>query len=149
MSICFTDVPLLKSRRNREAPLFARTWCGLLHDALVAQSVGSWFDFFVFPKCVLLTPVRGGRRISKVQTHADLVNGRISAWSVQKAQLWEEVLTRSGGQRATAASSAVADFEKRVVAALRLGDVRKALQAVCCRPNRPEDGCNLQCSTGS
>src|SRR5689334_14881785 len=95
---------------------------------MAAQTVESWFDFFAFPKCVLLAPVRGGRRISKLQSHADLVSGRIALWSEQ-TRLWEEVMARAGDKRPTlAAAGSTPDFEKRVVAALRLGDVRKALQ---------------------
>ena len=133
LAICFTNAPLMKSIPKREAPLFARLWGGLLHDALEKKDAGSWADFFRFPKCVLLAPVRGGRRISHSQSLADLVNSRLTNWSEQKELLWEAVLARSQ-KLAARVSSPTPDLEKAVITALRLGDVRKALQLFVSAP---------------
>ena len=60
--------------------------------------MGSWADFFRFPKCVLLAPVRGGRRITRSQSLADLVNTRLSSWSEKKDILWQAVLGKASIQ---------------------------------------------------
>ena len=136
MAICFTNVPLMKVIPKREAALFARLWSGLLHDALEKKDVASWVDFFRFPKCVLLAPVRGGRRVSRSQSLADVVNARLTGWTEKKDVMWEAVIARS--QRSDRVSSPVPDLEKSVVAALRLGDVRKALQLFVSAPIAPK-----------
>ena len=135
MTISFANVPLLKVIPKREAALFARLWSGLLHEALERKDEESWADFFRFPKCVLLAPVRGGRRVSRSQSLADLVNTRLTGWS-EKAIMWEAVLGRC--QRSDRVASPVPDLEKSVVAALRLGDVRKALQLFVSAPIAPK-----------
>ena len=136
LSICFTNAPLLKVIPKREAGWFARTWSGLLLDALDKRDVGSWFDFFRFPKCILLAPVRGGRRVSRSQSIADLVHARLKSWPAEKDTLWESVLVRC--QRSPRVSSPVPNLEKSVVAALRAGDVRKALQMFVSAPIAPK-----------
>ena len=100
------------------------------------QDPGSWADFFRFPKCILLAPVRGGRRISRSQSLADLVASRIAKWSESKEELWSSVLIRS--QKTTQVSSPTPNLEKSVIAALRLGDVRKALQLFVSAPIAPK-----------
>ena len=83
-----------------------------------------------------MAPVRGGRRISRSQPVADLVASRMAKWSVNKEELWETVLTRSRNKAQV--SSPVPNLEKSVVAALRLGDVRKALQLFVSAPIAPK-----------
>ena len=73
LAVCFANVPLMKSIPKREAPLFARMWGALLHEAIEGGTPSAWFEFFRFPKCILLSPVRGGRRISRSQSQADVV----------------------------------------------------------------------------
>ena len=87
LAICFTNAPLLKVIPKREAAWFARMWSGLLHDAMEKRDVGSWVDFFRFPKCILLAPVRGGRRVSRSQSIADLVHARLRSWPEEKETL--------------------------------------------------------------
>ena len=80
LAICFTNAPLMKVVPKREAALFSRLWSGLF-EAMERKDVVSWADFFRFPKCVLLAPVRGGRRITRSQSLADLV---LSSWPRRK-----------------------------------------------------------------
>jgi hypothetical protein len=137
MAICFTNAPLMKAIPKREVALFARMWSGLLHQALERKQVSEWVDFFRFPKCILLAPVRGGRRISRSQSLADLVNSRLIGWTERKEVMWQDVLSRTQ-KGAARVSSPVPDLEKSVVAALRLGDVRKALQLFVSAPIAPK-----------
>ena len=92
LSICFANAPQLKSVPKREASLFAKTWAGLLCESLQRKECEPWADFFRFPKCILLAPVRGGRRISRSQPITDLVTSRIAKWSESKESretLWQ------------------------------------------------------------
>ena len=100
------------------------------------RDVGSWVDFFRFPKCILLAPVRGGRRVSRSQSLADLVHARLDSWPMEKEILWESVLVRC--QRSPRVSSPVPNLEKSVITALRAGDVRKALQMFVSAPIAPK-----------
>jgi len=136
LAICFTNAPLLKTIPKREAALFAREWSSLLNECLVKKDSTSWVDFFRFPKCILLAPVRGGRRISRSKTMADLVNERIKKWAEGREALWQDVISRS--QRAAKVSSPTPDLEKSVISALRQGDVRKALQLFVAAPIAPK-----------
>src|ERR1044071_10339331 len=103
---------------------------------MVFFKFSTWADFFRFPKCILLAPVRGGRRISRSRSKADLVNSRLTSWPDQKIALWEAVLARS--QKCMNVVSPVPDLEKSVVTALRQGDVRKALQLFVSAPIAPK-----------
>jgi hypothetical protein len=121
---------------RREASLFATEWIRLLDNALDRKDVGSWVEFFRFPKCILLAPIRGGRRVSRSQSMADLVHSRLKKWHAEKEAQWEAVLARC--QRSPRVSSPVPCLEKSVVAALRAGDVRKALQMFVSAPIAPK-----------
>jgi hypothetical protein len=37
-------------------PIFARTWGGLLEDAVRTGSLEAWTEALMFPKCALLAP---------------------------------------------------------------------------------------------
>ena len=78
--ICRLDVPLMKKVPKSVAAAFARLWGSLLLDASFTGSVGAWFKFFAFPKAILLAPSRGGSRLSKKQSWADLVRSRLGVW---------------------------------------------------------------------
>jgi len=80
LSICRVDVPLMKVIPKREVSMFARIWGGLLSTALDLKNPDSWFDFFSFPKCILWNVERGGRRITKTRTKADVVHDRLVRW---------------------------------------------------------------------
>ena len=139
MSICFTNVPLLKSIPKREAASFARCWAKLFDAALSKEDASLWFDAFRFPKCILLAPVRGGRRLTRTKSVADLVGERLLKWQTTpeaRAELWNEVFSRS--QSSSRVSSPTPKLEKSVLNALRQGDVRKALQLFVAAPIAPK-----------
>lgn len=143
MSICVVDVPLMKDVPKRQQCDFAAKWSDLLSAALSKQSAESWFDFFVFPKCILLAPPRGGKRLSKSRSRADIVQSRLSQWEAgNQGDLWKAVLAR-GAQRkppkfADRDREDTYTLEREVVKALRMGDVRKALQMFTAAPIAPK-----------
>src|SRR6185312_8158598 len=128
----------MKDIPRRQAPLFARTWASLLHEALIQKTAAAWFDYASFPKCILLAPIRGGKRISRVQSRAELVQSRLESWSEQKSALWQGVLSRCVKVKPSSPGSSRQDFEKRVLGALRVGDTRKALQMFVAAPIAPK-----------
>jgi hypothetical protein len=69
---------------------------------------------------------------------ADLVNERLVKWSRgEREQLWQDVLKRARKPVVQEPKKEVSDrnrLEERVLAALRLGDVRKALQMLNSAP---------------
>jgi hypothetical protein len=68
-----------------------------------------------------------------------VVNARLSSWPEHKDALWATVLTRASQKPAAArVSSPTPNLEKSVIAALRLGDVRKALQLFVSAPIAPK-----------
>ena len=77
------------------------------------------------------------KRISRVQSRADLVHSRLVSWSDQKSVLWQGVLARKSSKSPSSAGSRH-DFEKRVLGALRVNDVRKALQMFVAAPIAPK-----------
>ena len=62
MDICRLDTPLVKRVPNSQRAAFAREWGSLLDQAVHSGQIGNWTDFFIFPKCILWTPVRGGKQ---------------------------------------------------------------------------------------
>ena len=143
LSICYADVPLMKDIPRRQAPLFARTWSSLLNEALARNTPTAWFEYACFPKCILLAQIRAGKRISRSQSRADLVNSRLVSWSENKSALWQGVLSRCERGKSKKVPSPFGsrhDFEKRVLGALRVGDVRKALQSFVAAPIAQDPG---------
>ena len=65
MELCRVNAPLIKQLPKSAVAVFAKTWAGLFMEATSTHSVASWRGVFLFPKAVLLAPVRGGRRISR------------------------------------------------------------------------------------
>jgi len=65
MQICKLATPLVKRVPQNEASQFATLWGKLLDVALFTRSESAWSDFFAFPKCILWSPIRGGRKLSK------------------------------------------------------------------------------------
>ena len=101
----------------------------------------AWFQYACFPKCILLAQIRAGKRISRSQSRADLVNSRLVSWSENKSALWQGVLSRCDRGKSKKVPSPFGsrhDFEKRVLGALRVGDVRKALQSFVAAPIAPK-----------
>ena len=79
---------------------------------------------------------------------SDLVRSRLDKWSTDRELLWKDVLERSRVQ----ATSVHVDkpksdnerVEAAVVAALRIGDVRKALQMLNSAPIAPKTEATLE-----
>src|SRR5438067_1265218 len=95
MDICTLDTPLVKRVPNSLRSAFATVWGRLLNQAVTNKQVHSWAEFFMFPKCILWTPTRGGRRLAKKTSMVDLVRARISKWTTDRASLWKDVVERS------------------------------------------------------
>ena len=83
--------------------------------------------------------------MSRKASFADLVLGRIQRWTSDRDGLWQEVKERIGKRPAPKVESApaVKSFEKAAVAALRLGDVKKALQILNAAPFAAKDEATL------
>ena len=76
--------PLVKRVPKKVLPLFAKTWGDLLSDAVFSGSVSAWWGFFAFPRLVLLTPTRGGSKLSAAKRSITaLIQQRITDWPVQ------------------------------------------------------------------
>ena len=146
MDICRLDTPLLKRLPLSQKTLFASTWAKILDDAVLSGSEADWSSFFVFPKCILWAPVRAGRKVIPV---SGTVARRLARWPTEKAQLWEAVVERSRRREldVSGPKSKLPDAkkEKRVVSALREGDVKKALQTLIAAPIAPKTEATLNC----
>ena len=151
MEICKLDVPLVKRVPNSQRSCFALEWARLLNEAVFSKQLGSWAEFFCFPKCVLWTPVRGGKRLAKQASIADIVKTRLRKWKTDKEGLWKEAVARSQAavryesEPAPAVAKDAARTEKAVLSALRIGDVRKALQLLNSAPIAPKNEATLKC----
>ena len=143
MDICKLDTPLVKRIPNSQRSAFATAWGRLLDEAVHNGQLSSWTDFFMYPKCILWTPIRGGSRLSKKRSMADLVKARIAKWKSDPDSLWKDVVARSKKLAVSAETPRPkqdnARMEAAVIAALRLGDVRKALQLLNSAPHRPQN----------
>ena len=95
MDICKLDTPLVKRIPNSQRSAFATAWGRLLDEAVHNGQLSSWTDFFMYPKCILWTPIRGGSRLSKKRSMADLVKARIAKWKSDPDSLWKDVVARS------------------------------------------------------
>ena len=142
MDLCHVDTPLVKRVPNSQCSRFATMWGKLLTQAVTDKSLGSWSEFFMFPKCILWTPVRGGKRIAKKTNFTDLVRVRLNKWSAAgREDLWKDVLERSKRPLVESPPKPKSDgtlLEAAVISALRLGDVRKALQMLNSAPIAPK-----------
>jgi ribonuclease HI len=142
LEICKQNSPMLRKVPRRALPVFAKTWSTLLSDAVYSGSESAWVAFFKFPKAVLLSPARGGRRISSKLNFADLVIARLEAWEKKERQdeLWAAVLKRAGNQKAPKPGKAPQPdaVEKKAVSFLRMGDTKKALQSLVAAPIAPK-----------
>ena len=138
MDICKLDTPLVKRVPNSQRAAFAREWGSLLDQAVHTGQLGNWTDFFIFPKCTLWTPVRAGKCLSKKNNFAALVKTRLNRWKSDPDSLWKEAVERSKkplmSSEPRKPKAEVARLEESVIAALRLGDVRKALQMLNSAP---------------
>ena len=140
MEIARLDTPLLKRVPTVAATSFATTWARLLDAAVESGSVNSWSEFFMFPKCMLWSPMRGGWRVSSKRSQGALVLGRLARWPDDKAHLWQDAVARSQKrvEKAAVQPTEKQRSEARIVSALRMGDVRKALQMLISAPIAPK-----------
>ena len=98
MDICRLDTPLVKRIPNSQRSAFATAWGRLLDEAVHSGLQSNWTEFFMFPKCILWTPVRGGSRLSKKRSMADLVKARLMKWKSDPEALWKDAVDRSKKQ---------------------------------------------------
>ena len=128
----------MKRVPNCQRSAFATVWGKLLEDAVFTKQVSSWAAFFMFPKCILWSPTRGGKRLAKKQNMAALVKLRLCKWNTDRKGLWSDVLERSKkpliSHEPSKAKPDGSRLEAAVIAALRLGDARKALQMLNSAP---------------
>jgi hypothetical protein len=95
----------------------------------------------MFPRCVLLAPSRGGRSISRKTSLSEVVAARIQGWPANRSTLVGDVRARSHRRVETPKGiEKKGSVEAAAVAALRLGDVRKALQVLSSAPFAPRSG---------
>ena len=124
MDICRVDTPMLKRVPNAQRSNFATQWGRLLQAAVDSKQEGAWSEFFVFPKCILWSPARGGSRLSKKASVADLVKVRMVQWLTgEREQLWKDAVKRSRKsppEESKKKRSAQERLEVRVLAALRM-----------------------------
>ena len=124
MDICRLDTPLMKKVPQSQRTAFASVWGKALDEAVRSGSEAAWSDFFILPKCILWSPARAGKRVLQPST---LVSRRLARWPAESGQLWQAAVERSQ-HRPLELKQAPKDskkVEKRVVAALRQGDVKK------------------------
>ena len=98
----------------------------------------------MFPKAILMAPPRGGHHISKKQSQADLCMDRIRRWPSEREKLWQVVKIRAGNIESKSSARGQLSNEKEhsiqaaAVAALRDGDVQKALRIITDAPLAPK-----------
>ena len=146
MQICRLDTPLVKRVPNSARSLFFQTWGKLLHTAMFAEKerqYPAWCEWAMFHKAVLWTPPRGGARLAKKASYAAIVNARIDRWDSDREKLWDETVRRSRARETPKpvnpkdVEARNKRVEKAALAALAVGDVRKALQQLNSAPIAP------------
>ena len=149
--LCKLDTPLMKLPRSQESS-FATIWARLFDEAVQSGTEASWSECLMFPKCILWAPVRGGVRSAKKGNMAAVVAQRLEKWSAaEKRQLWEAAVERSRKREfqhekeQKKPQESKHRSEKDIVAALRQGDVKKALQMLVSAPNAPKTEATLKC----
>ena len=111
-------------------------WGGLLEVALKDRTLKAWRQFLVFPKVILLSPLRGGKSLSKKQIMTNVIKTKLDSWYTRMDELWEEVVkrkqVRKGNHRRKKESRTSS------VRALLSRDVKKALRTLCSPPLAPK-----------
>jgi len=147
MDICRLDTPLVKRVPNSQRSAFATAWGQLLQRALDDGEYASWVEYSVLPKLILVSPARGGRSMAKKAKFVDVVRKRLAQWKDGgKEELWKTVVERSKKQASepVVKKPDAKQLEAAVVSALRMGDVRKALQLLNSNPIAPKTAATLQ-----
>ena len=128
--------PTLRLIPRRALGQFARVWGSLLLKAVATATHENWFSALAFPRCVLVATPRGGNRVTRSVTQ--VVLDRIRRWSEDPRSVFAEAQLRSRGPAPpTRAPPSAASLEKAALAALRLNDVKKALQVLTSAPFAP------------
>ena len=114
-------------------------WGKLLSPAVADKSLGSWSCF----------PSASCGRLFEEANFTDLVRTRLNKWSAAgREDLWKDVLERSKSPLVESPPKPKTDgalLEAAVISALRLGDVRKALQMLNSAPIAPKTAATLAC----
>ena len=106
-------------------------------------------EFFMFPSGRKHgVQARGGKRIARRANMSDLVRARIKRWGDDRESLWKEVVDRSkrspvDPQDPPKPKTDSARIEAAVISALRIGDIRKALQMLNSAPIAPKTPATL------
>ena len=146
MDICKLDTPLAKRVPNSQRATFFGNWGKLMQQAMRAEperQYPAWCEWAMYHKAILWTPPRGGARLAKKARYADLVRDRMRRWTEDREKLWEETVHRSKTREVPTPvdpkdiKARNAKIEKAALAALGVGDVRKALQALNSAPIAP------------
>ena len=99
LELCQVDVPLLKFLPEKPLP-FSAAWARLFIEACTTRSLASWKSCFMFPKAVMLAPVRAGRRVvQKKGSLATQVLEKIQRFTSDRESLWKEVLDRATSRK--------------------------------------------------
>src|SRR6185312_718303 len=79
---------------------FSAAWARLFIEACTTRSLASWKSCFMFPKAVMLAPVRAGRRVvQKKGSLATQVLEKIQRFTSDRESLWKEVLDRTASRK--------------------------------------------------
>lgn len=138
MDVTLCGVPTMPRIPKSMAAPFAALWSSLISSAMTSGLESDWVDVFRFPKCILLSPQRGGKRISQNRSYTNKVSARLDQWREGpegRAELWSTVTSLATSRRTNlTASLKPQSLEERVVALLRSGDTKKAIQALTSAP---------------
>ena len=126
------EFPTMKLIPRCALGLFARIWAALLLRAIVTASPSDWFSALAFPRCVLVSLKRCGKRVSRGSTQ--VVLDRIHCWSENPRLVLAEAVSRPVS---SFIPPTIASLEKTVLSSLRVNDVKKALQALTSAPFAP------------
>ena len=139
LELCKLGTPIVKRVPKQVLPLFAKGWAELLWAAVTQKTLGAWWSFLAYPRVVLLARKRGGKKLKEKHSLASMIQVRIQSWPYRTRELYNEVRDRDGrkpGDKKDA--KPVVDkqpgVESRVVSAIRLGDIRKALRLLVAAP---------------
>jgi hypothetical protein len=90
------ETPVNNRVPNAQRSNFAGFWGRLLDQAVSSKQEAAWAEFFLFPKCILWSSVRGGKRFAKKANMAELIRLRLARWDAgEKEALWLDAVARS------------------------------------------------------
>ena len=80
LETCKVESPIARKVPKLVVSQFSKMWGGLLEVALKEKTLRTWRHFLVFPKVILLTPIRGGSRLTKKKSLTSLIKARLDSW---------------------------------------------------------------------